>query len=56
MTKDPADLDGKQKAEGGDDDTTDVPNGLKRAFRKWDDNLVGRCKVFDLQDALEGCS
>ena len=38
-----------------DGDRTTIPEGLKRAFRKWNDRSVGMCEVLDLQDALEGC-
>ena len=31
----------------------DVPEGMQRAFRKWDDSIIGRCKVLPLTAALE---
>lgn len=32
----------------------DVPEGMKTAFRKWDEVIVGECKVLALTQALEG--
>lgn len=31
----------------------DVPEGMQRAFRKWDDSIIGGCKVLPLTAALE---
>lgn len=30
-----------------------VPEGVKRAFRKWDDASVGQCRILSLNAALE---
>lgn len=30
-----------------------IPEGMRRAFRKWDDSIIGGCKVLPLTVALK---
>ena len=34
-------------------DADEIPEGMRRAFRKWDDSVIGKCKVLPLTAALE---
>lgn len=31
----------------------DIPEGMRRAFRKWDDSIIRGCKILPLTAALE---
>ena len=31
----------------------DIPEGMRRAFRKWDESAIRRCKILPLTAALE---
>lgn len=37
----------------GKEEVGSVPEGVRRAFRKWDQGVVGECRVVTLTKALE---